>query len=127
MAKPMRPTHFEIGGKNPEKLKKFYEEIFGWKIEKWESPDEKMDYWLITTGAKQMDRENPGIDGGMTKDKPFAPLTIEVGDLDGTSDKIKKMGGKFLTEKMDIPKVGTMFYFEDPEGNKFGVIHSMPM
>lgn len=121
----MRPVHFEIGAKNPEKLSKFYEEIFGWKIDKWDSPD--MDYWLIMTSDKQRDTKNPGIHGGMTKGKAFAPLTIEVEDVDEIMGKIKKAGGKFLTDKMEMPSVGTLIYFQDPEGNKFGVIKSVPM
>lgn len=125
MKKPMRPVHFEIGAKNPEKLKKFYEEIFGWKIDKWDSPE--MDYWLIMTSDKQMDTKNPGIHGGMTKGPAQAPLTIGVEDVDEVMKKIKEKGGKFLTEKMEVPKVGTMIYFEDPEGNRFGVIKPVPM
>jgi predicted enzyme related to lactoylglutathione lyase len=52
-------VHFEIGAKNPEKLSKFYEEIFGWKIDKWDSPD--MDYWLIMTSDKQRTQKIRGF------------------------------------------------------------------
>ncbi len=30
-----RITHFDISAESPEKLVSFYEDIFGWKFEKW--------------------------------------------------------------------------------------------
>lgn len=33
--------HFDIPADNPEKMAKFYQDVFGWKINKWEGP---MDY-----------------------------------------------------------------------------------
>jgi predicted enzyme related to lactoylglutathione lyase len=53
-----RVIHFEINADQPERAVKFYSEVFGWKIQKWEGP---MDYWLVYTG------EGLGIDGGLTK------------------------------------------------------------
>lgn len=47
-------VHFELKVKNVEKTIKFYKDVFGWKIEKWEGP---MDYWLEMTG----DESEPGI------------------------------------------------------------------
>ena len=31
-----RVVHFEILTENPEKLSKFYSNVFGWKFEKWD-------------------------------------------------------------------------------------------
>jgi predicted enzyme related to lactoylglutathione lyase len=39
-----RVVHFEIDAEKPERAIKFYERVFGWKIEKWKGP---MEYWLI--------------------------------------------------------------------------------
>lgn len=55
-----RVVHFEIDAEKPERAVKFYEKVFGWKIEKWKGP---VDYWLITTGKEK----EPGIDGGLAK------------------------------------------------------------
>src|SRR3990172_1844198 len=55
-----RVVHFEISADNPERAVKFYHNVFGWKITRWDGP---MDYWIITTGR---DKE-PGINGGMIK------------------------------------------------------------
>ena len=51
-------VHFEIPADDTERAKKFYSELFGWKIEPFENSSE---YWLITT------EEDDGIGGGMMK------------------------------------------------------------
>lgn len=116
----MRPTHFEIGTKNPTVTENFYKSIFGWKFEKWKAPEGANDYWLIMTEEKS--GETPGINGGMSREMPMAQVTIEVKDLDDAIKKIEKMKGKIIVPKMEMPTVGWMIYFQDPDGNKFGAI-----
>jgi uncharacterized protein len=43
--------HFEIPAVDVERSKKFYSDLFGWKIEKFQGQTgcEDMEYWLITT------------------------------------------------------------------------------
>ncbi len=52
--------HFDMQAKDPEKLARFYEKVFGWKIEKW---DGEFEYWMLTTHKEG----EPGIDGGIGK------------------------------------------------------------
>jgi predicted enzyme related to lactoylglutathione lyase len=33
-----RVVYFEIPADDPERAAKFYKEVFGWKIDKWEGP-----------------------------------------------------------------------------------------
>ena len=45
-------VHFEIPSDDTERSKKFYNELFGWKIEKWpgsEDMPEATGYWMVTT------------------------------------------------------------------------------
>ena len=35
-----RPIHFEIPAEKPERAIKFYEQVFGWKFERWNGPME---------------------------------------------------------------------------------------
>jgi predicted enzyme related to lactoylglutathione lyase len=45
-------VHFEIPSDDTERSKKFYNELFGWKIENWtgsEDTPEGMEYWMVTT------------------------------------------------------------------------------
>lgn len=113
-----RVSHFDIVAKNPERLAKFYKSIFGWNFEKWDGP---MDYWMITTG----DKDEVGINGGMSKKEGNNMMnvnTISVDSVDKTTKKLEKVGGKIIMPKMAIPSVGWIAYFEDPEGNKFGIM-----
>ncbi|MGC2572653.1 MAG: hypothetical protein WA364_14160 [Candidatus Nitrosopolaris sp.] len=38
-----RVIHFEIVGDKPERVMKFYKEVFGWEFNKWNGPQ---DYWF---------------------------------------------------------------------------------
>jgi predicted enzyme related to lactoylglutathione lyase len=38
-------VHFEIPSDDIERSKKFYNELFGWNIEKWSGLSEGMEYW----------------------------------------------------------------------------------
>ena len=111
-----RVIHFEISVDNAERAKKFYEDVFGWKIEKW-GP---VEYWLINTGKAE-----PGIDGALKKKdeiKQNVVNTISVPNIDEFIEKIKKNGGKVLMPKMTIPGIGYNTYCQDTEGNIFGII-----
>ena len=57
-------VHFEIPSDDIERSKKFYNELFGWKIEKWPGLSEGMEYWLISTVD---DKGNKALGGGMMK------------------------------------------------------------
>jgi predicted enzyme related to lactoylglutathione lyase len=115
-----RVVHFEINSDDPEKAVKFYESVFGWKIDKWEGP---IDYWLITTG----DKSEQGIDGGLMKrENPQATIstTIEVESIDEYLKNIEANGGKVTVPKHAIPGVGYAAYFIDPDGNTLGLMQN---
>ena len=57
-------VHFEIPSDDIERSKKFYNELFGWNIEKWPGLSEGMEYWLISTVD---DKGNKAVGGGMMK------------------------------------------------------------
>ena len=48
-----RVVHFEIDADEVGRTTKFYSEVFGWQIHKWDGPE---DYWLPSPSA----RENRG-------------------------------------------------------------------
>jgi catechol 2,3-dioxygenase-like lactoylglutathione lyase family enzyme len=56
-------VHFEIPADDVERSKKFYGDLFGWKIEKWpgSTVDDK-EYWMITTTGE---KGNKALGGGM--------------------------------------------------------------
>jgi hypothetical protein len=118
-------VHFEIPADDVERAKKFYGELFGWKIEKYAGPGEE-DYWLfMTTGGKA----EPGIGGGMMKRQhPQQQITvyIDVPSMDEYLEKVKKLGGQVVFPKTAIPEMGYFAVCLDPENNGFGLWEANP-
>ena len=111
-------VHFEINADEPLRAKKFYEDVFNWKIEKWEGP---MEYWTIDAG----DEDEEGISGGLQKrEEPEDQIFnyIKVSSIDNFSQKIKESGGTLETPKITVPGVGDFYMFKDTEGNKLGIM-----
>jgi len=65
-----RVTHFEIYTNDPQAVQPFYQDVFGWKFNKFEGGP--IEYWLVTTG----DDKEPGINGGMTR--PSLELSSQI-------------------------------------------------
>jgi len=112
-----RVVHFEFGVVKPERAAKFYTDVFGWAIEKWDSPQP---YWLISTG----DEKEPGINGGMMVHADMQPRTVNtiaVSNLEEMMKKVEANGGHMVVAKTAIPGVGWLAYFKDTEGNVVGL------
>jgi predicted enzyme related to lactoylglutathione lyase len=120
-------VHFEIPADDVEKLRKFYSELFGWKIEKMPGP---VEYWGIATvpvNEKGMP-ERPGVNGGMMKrqnpeHKPVNYIAVE--SVDEYVKKIEALGGRVIVPKMEVPGIGWWASALDPEGNQFAIMQSV--
>jgi len=115
-----RVVHFEIPADEPERALKFYADVFGWKAQKWEGPE---DYWLIITGHK----DQPGIDGGlMRRQDPLASISnaIYVPSVEDFVTKVTGNGGEVVLPKITVPGVGYLAYCKDTEGNIFSLFQS---
>lgn len=113
-----RIIHFDIPADDPARAQKFYQDVFGWKFDKWNGP---MEYWMAKTG----DDKQPGINGGLAKRMPGQAgmtNTIDVPSVDEFAKKIESKGGKVIVPKMAIPGVGYFAQCLDTEGNCFGII-----
>ena len=114
MANPV--VHWEMWSENPERVSSFYAEAFGWSIR----TIPEMDYHLAEKAGEG------GIGGGIMKPKegPWpAKLTlyIDVDDLAAARGKIVAAGGTMVVEPMEVPGVGAMALFEDPDGRVMGL------
>jgi hypothetical protein len=124
-----RLIHFEIHAADPERAIEFYKSVFGWGVTRWDGP---VDYWLLDTGE---DTE-PGINGAiMRRVESAAPAgdapnsfvcTIEVGSIEDAEKSIPDAGGEQVAPRQEIPGVGRVSYFKDPEGNIFGALEPAP-
>ena len=100
---------------------RFYQEVFGWKVDKWEGP---ADYWLLTTGAEG----EPGINGALTlraAGMKTVTNTIDVDDLEATIARVEANGGQVI-HRDEVPGVGRMAYCLDSEGTIIGLMQADP-
>jgi predicted enzyme related to lactoylglutathione lyase len=125
----MNPVvHFEFPGEDMERMKKFYESAFGWKLNQMGA--EMSNYVVATTDEtddKGMLKQSNRINGGFYK-KGNNTLTsgpsvvIAVEDFAKASERIIAAGGKVLSEAVEIPTIGTYATFEDTEGNRLSIL-----
>jgi predicted enzyme related to lactoylglutathione lyase len=125
-----RPIHFEIHCDDIARAKKFYETLFGWKIDKWG----EIEYWTVDTDPEK--KGAPGISGGLMQRKGPSPIdgqclispvnTMDVPNVDEWIQKALDNGGILVIPKMPIKGLGWLCYMKDTEGNIFGMMHSDP-
>lgn len=107
---------FEIPADDPERARKFYGALFGWKIKKFPGMS---DYWHIDTGGA-----NDTPDGGlMARKEPEQPITnyINVASLDKSMAKVEKLGGKICVPRTEVPDMGFFAVCQDTENNTFAL------
>ena len=114
MGRPV--VQWELWSQNPESVSEFYKKVFDWEIQ--HIPE--LDYRLVNTGG------TGGIGGGIMKpqDGPIpAPtsLYIDVDDLAAYGKKIVAAGGTMIVENQEVPGMGSISLFLDPEGRMLGL------
>jgi uncharacterized protein len=103
---------YEVIGKDGDKLKRFYSDLFGWKYR--EQPG--MNYGMT-------DPQDTGIGGGVgsvASGVNWAGFYVGVEDVDQTLRKVEQLGGKVIVPTTKLPDV-TFAVFSDPEGNSVGL------
>ena len=125
-----RVVHFEIHAKDLDRTQKFYEDVFGWKIN--DMGPQMGNFRIVVTGKDTEGSRWNGINGGITPRHGEGPkggepvnayvCTIDVENIDEMLEKIARAGGSVAVEKMEVPGVGLLAYLKDPEGNIFGVL-----
>ena len=113
-------VHFDISADNIQRAKMFYEQLFGWKIERF--PNSSPEYYLIETRTATGKK---GISGGIAKrEKEYQRITnfIQIDSIDESMAQVKELGGQVIEPKAAIPTVGHIAGCKDTEGNVFGLI-----
>ncbi len=124
-------VHFEMPYDNRERIARFYEAAFGWKMQM--LGEDMGDYVLATTAeAGAGAGARPGaaagaINGGFYTRRPDWPaqypsVVIAVQNIRESMAKVSAAGGKLLGEPMEIPRVGQYVSFFDTEGNRVSML-----
>lgn len=124
-------VHFEIPADNPERAAKFYRELFGWDVKKYDDPSGQMEYWMVQTvptdGQGMPTRQ--GVNGGLMKRMAPDQVLVNYIGVDNVDDYVKKaekLGAKVHMPKSPVPTMGWFAQLKDPEGNVFAVWQTDP-
>lgn len=106
--------HLEISSKDTVASSKFYESLFGWKMEM--AMGEEYIFFNPETspggGIMKVDEIKPG--GGIV-------FYIEVDDIDAYLAKAEELGGEIVKPQTPIPGIGSYGQFNDLDGNLIGL------
>jgi predicted enzyme related to lactoylglutathione lyase len=103
-------THIEFSARDLEETKKFYADVFDWKI----TDFPEMDYATFEAEGGSGGGFNP-----ISESFPAGRVMVYINteSIEDSLDRIKSAGGQVILENYDIPGVGRMATFKDPTGN----------
>jgi hypothetical protein len=100
--------------------KTFYSAVLGWQTAAFPGTDVKYTLW------KNNGNDVGGLAQACKEDVASRWLGyVTVADVDATASKAKAAGGRLLMEPFDVPTVGRIAVFEDPQGAALGIIQPL--
>ncbi len=110
-------VHVEISAQDLEATAKFYEELFGWKIQ--HIPE--MNYATFEAEGGPGGGFNP-----VSEQVPAGTVLVYVNsdDIEASLAKAESLGGTTTVPKTEIPDVGWFAIFTDPTGNTMALYKS---
>ncbi|MDX6667419.1 MAG: uncharacterized protein QOK04_799 [Solirubrobacteraceae bacterium] len=115
-------VHFEVIGKDGDKLRSFYSDLFDWKI----NSDNPMNYGIVDRESN-VNADGIGIGGGIGG-YPEAPshvtFYVEMPDVEAALSKAESLGGSRVMGPDVVTEGVEIGLFTDPEGQVVGVIKS---
>ena len=116
-------VHFEVIGKDGEKLRDYYSELFGWEID----ADNEMNYGVIQRDGNTT-ADGVGIGGGVAGGPEgydgHVTFYVEVPDVEEALSKAESLGGSRVMGPETIMGRMVLGQLTDPEGHVIGLIQS---
>lgn len=110
-------SYFDIAASNPERARKFYEKLFGWKFELLPGPFKR---YRIETSAEDGKREIGGL-ARRTSPSEFITTFVGVDSVDKYLEVVEKLGGSVVEPKTKVSNSGFFAVFTDTEQNVMGL------
>ena len=123
MARPV--VHFEVIGRNPDRLRRYYGDLFGWTAEtpspvaKEVSDAESYGFIELLT-ADDGSGIRGGIGGGEGYDS-HAVFYVGVPNVEAALERAESLGGTRVMGPATSPNGLVVGHFRDPEGALIGV------
>jgi uncharacterized protein len=116
-------VHFEVIGKDAEKLQSYYADLFGWEIDS----DNPMKYGIVQRDGN-INVDGVGIGGGVGGGPEgyagHVTFYVEVPDVEAALAKAESLGGTRIMGPEQIMDGVELGQFADPEGHMVGVVKS---
>ena len=123
MANPV--VHFEIIGKDPEKLRSYFGELFGWSFDSSspvaEAVSEPSNYGFVDRVTTPDGTGIPGGVGGGAGYPAHVLFYVGVPEVEAALREAERLGGKRVLGPERAPTGLVIGHFTDPEGNLIGV------
>ena len=113
-------VHFEVIGKDGEKLQSYYSELFGWGID----ADNPMKYGIVKgeDNPSSMGSIGGGIATGPEGYEGHVTFYIAVPDVEAALQKAEGLGGTRVMGPETIMGEMVLGQLKDPEGNLIGLV-----
>jgi predicted enzyme related to lactoylglutathione lyase len=123
MARPV--VHFEITGRDPEALRRWFGELFAWEFD---VPSRVADgisdpdaYGFVAPGRAGGVEGIPGGIGGGPGYTPGTIFYVTVDDVEAALVRAEELGGRRVLGPATAPSGLVVGHLADPEGNLVGV------
>lgn len=118
-------VHFEVVGKDGEKLRAYYADLFGWRFDEAVGP---MNYGVVPREGNT-NADGVGIGGGVggfEGGDGHVTFYVEVPDIEATLAQAEALGGKRLSGPDEVPGAGILIaHLSDPEGHMIGAVQNI--
>jgi predicted enzyme related to lactoylglutathione lyase len=108
----------ELATKDDEAARAFYSALFGWRMDQQNFGEP---YTIIHNGDETIGGLYKLADYGADMPSNWMPY-FAVTNADATAEQVKSLGGSVVVEAKDIPTVGRIILFADPQGAMFWVL-----
>jgi uncharacterized protein len=116
-------VHFEVIGKDADKLRSYYSELFGWEID----ANNPMKYGIVPREGN-VNADGAGIGGGIGGGPEgydgHVTFYVQVPDVEAALAKAESLGGTRMMGPDDVMEGLVIGLFNDPEGHVIGVMSS---
>ncbi|MBD0291307.1 MAG: VOC family protein [Thermoleophilia bacterium] len=122
MGRPV--VHFEVIGRDSERLQAFYSGLFDWKIDS----DNQMRYGIVDRESN-VNADGVGIGGGIAAGpegyEGHVTFYVEVPDVEAALARAEELGGARIMGPEQVMEGAEIGQFTDPEGHVVGLVGSV--
>jgi uncharacterized protein len=118
-------VHFEVIGRDPERLRGYYGDLFGWEFDTSapvpEEVSEPTNYGFVEGTTTGDETGIPGGVGGGPAYESHVLFYVGVPDVGAALRQAERLGGRRMMGPVTAPTGLVVGHFTDPEGNLIGV------